>query len=85
MMHSDQGAQFSLKEFTEFCKSKRIVQSMSKASYPYDNAPMERYFNTLKKELLNLHTYHTHSNLNLAIEEFAYCVNWKRIYSARRR
>lgn len=24
--------------------------SMSKAGYPYDNAPMERYFNTLKNE-----------------------------------
>ena len=26
----------------------RSAQSMSKAGYSYDNAPMERYFNTLK-------------------------------------
>ena len=25
---------------------------MSKVGYPYDNAPMERYFNTLKNELI---------------------------------
>ena len=30
---------------------------MSRAGYLYDNAPMERYFNTLKTELLNVHEY----------------------------
>ena len=34
--------------------SRKIRQSMSRAGYPYDNAPMERYFNTLKTELLNV-------------------------------
>lgn len=45
---------------------------MNKAGYPYDNAPMERYFNTLKNELINLHNYHTEKELYIAIEEFAY-------------
>ena len=45
---------FTSKEFTEFCESVGITQSMSKAGYPYDNAPMERYFNTLKNELMIL-------------------------------
>lgn len=48
MLHSDQGSQYTSKEFTEFCEKLGITQSMSKAGYPYDNAPMERYFNTLK-------------------------------------
>ena len=30
---------------------------MSRAGYSYDNAPIERYFNTLKTELLNVHKY----------------------------
>lgn len=72
LLHSDQGSQFTSKEFTEYCKSKGIIQSMSKAGYPYDNAPMERYFNTLKTELLNLHIYRTDVELNQSIEEFAY-------------
>ena len=46
LVHSDQGSQYTSKEFTEFCESFGITQSMSKAGYPYDNAPMERYFNT---------------------------------------
>lgn len=45
---------------------------MSKAGYPYDNAPMERYYNTLKNELIYLHEYKTEKELNTAVEEFAY-------------
>jgi transposase InsO family protein len=46
ILHSDQGSQYTSKEFVEFCKSAGITQSMSKAGCPYDNAPMERYYNT---------------------------------------
>ena len=45
---------------------------MSKAGYPYDNAPMERYFNTLKNELIYLHEYHDEDTLYSAVENFAY-------------
>ena len=45
-------------EFIDFHASQGIQQSMSKAGYPYDNAPMERYYNTLKNELIELHCYH---------------------------
>lgn len=45
---------------------------MSKAGYPYDDAPMERYFNTLKNECINLHEYHTEEQLYQAVGEFAY-------------
>ena len=53
MIHSDQGSQYTSNKFTEFCETLGITQSMSKAGYPYDNAPMERYFNTLKNDLIN--------------------------------
>ena len=49
-----------------------ITQSMSKAGYPYDNAPMERYFNTLKNECTNLYEYDEEEVLYQADEEFAY-------------
>ncbi len=45
-----------------------ITQSMSKAGYPYDNAPMERYFNTLKNDLIYQHYYRTEEELYTAIE-----------------
>ena len=72
ILHSDQGAQFSSKEFVSFCKSVKITQSMSKAGCPYDNAPMERYYNTLKNEEINLHYYHSEKELDQAVHDFAY-------------
>lgn len=72
LVHSDQGSQYISKEFTEFCESLGVTQSMSKAGYPYDNAPMERYFNTLKYDLIYQHYYHTEQELYTAIEEFSY-------------
>jgi transposase InsO family protein len=45
---------------------------MSKAGYPYDNAPMERYFNTLKNECTNLFEFKTEEALYQAVDEFAY-------------
>lgn len=72
ILHSDQGSQYTSRDFISFCEKAGITQSMSKAGYPYDNAPMERYYNTLKNERINLHYYHTDEELNTAIEEFAY-------------
>lgn len=72
ILHSDQGSQYTSKVFIEFCKSVNITQSMSKAGYPYDNSPMERYYNTLKNELINFHYYHSDDELNKAVNDFAY-------------
>ena len=72
ILHSDQGSQYTSKEFVEFCEKRGITQSMSKAGYPYDNAPMERYFNTLKSELIYQHDYATEAALYKAIENYAY-------------
>jgi len=72
ILHSDRGSQFTSKEFIEFCKSIGITQSMSKPGCPYDNAPMERYFNTLKAELINIHSYWTEAQLYEEIAAYAY-------------
>jgi transposase InsO family protein len=72
ILHSDQGSQYTSKAFTDYCESRGITQSMSKAGYPYDNAPMERYFNTLKNEEINLHNYRSEEELYTAVEQFAY-------------
>ncbi len=72
ILHSDQGSQFTSKEFVEFCESVHITQSMSKAGYPYDNAPMERYYNTLKNEMIYLHHFHSDEELDRAVNDFSY-------------
>lgn len=45
---------------------------MSRAGCPYDNAPIERYFNTLKHKLINLFVFERELELNVAVAEFAY-------------
>ncbi len=72
ILHSDQGTQYTSRAFIEFCESVHVTQSMSRAGYPYDNAPMERYFNTLKNECTNLYTYETEEDLYDSVEEFSY-------------
>lgn len=40
--------------------------------YPDNNAPMERYFNTLKNDFIHQHYYHTKAELYKTVKEFAY-------------
>lgn len=72
ILHSDRGSQFTSKEFIEFCKEHEIIQSMSRAGCPYDNAPIERYFNTLKAELIDLKTFKNEEILYRQINAYAY-------------
>ena len=68
----DQGVQFSSVDFTSFCSSRGITQSMSRAGNPYDNSPMERYYNTLKAELIEQYSFQTDKELDDAIHQYAY-------------
>ena len=82
ILHSDQGSPYTSKAFTDFCEAQELTQSMSKSGCPYDNAPMERYFNTLKNEEIYLHEYHDEESLYRAVEHFAYTTyNHVRPYS----
>jgi len=72
ILHSDQGSQFASYEFRDFCKENKIVQSMSKAGCPYDNAPMERFYNTYKNELINQYIFKDDNALNYATQDFVY-------------
>ncbi|MCI9557767.1 MAG: DDE-type integrase/transposase/recombinase [Lachnospiraceae bacterium] len=57
ILHSDQGYQFPSWEFVSYCKEKKGIQSMSKTGCPDDNAPMERFYNTLKYNHIHPHPY----------------------------
>ena len=72
ILHSDQGSQFTSRKFTEYCLEHGITQSMSKSGCPYDNAPMERYYNSLKEELVNRYYFRTDDELRNAVAEYAF-------------
>ena len=67
---ASQGSQYTSKEFTDYCSDHNITQSMSRAGCPYDNAPMERYFNTLKSELIYQHSYTSEDKLFADIDDY---------------
>lgn len=52
IFHSDRGSQFTSEAFREALKMKNAIQSMSGTGRCYDNARMESFFATLKKEKL---------------------------------
>ena len=45
---------------------------MSKAGCPYDNAPMERFYNTLKNEYINLHYFKDDVSLENGLNEYIF-------------
>ena len=50
IFHSDMGSQYTSHEFEQLLQSNEIKHSFSKKGYPYDNAAMEPFHATLKKE-----------------------------------
>ncbi len=59
ILHSDQGSQYTSKPFVEFCESAHVSQSRMSIR----QRPMERYFNTLKNEYVNLYDFQTEERL----------------------
>jgi transposase InsO family protein len=56
IFHSDQGVQYASEEFRAELKQQGFVQSMSRKGDCYDNAVMESFFGTLKRELVGFTT-----------------------------
>lgn len=79
ILHSDQGSQFCSKEFTEYCSTLKINQSMSRAGCPGDNAVMERFYSTFKNELIYQYHFKTEKELDESVED--YICDW---YNHRR-
>ena len=53
VFHDDQGSQHASRAFQRRLESHGIAQSMSRPGNPWDNAPAESLFKTLKRELVN--------------------------------
>ena len=51
-LHSDRGSQYTSEDFKSALACHNVSQSLSGVGHCYDNARMESFFATLKKELL---------------------------------
>lgn len=83
ILHSDLGSQYTSLEFKEYLSKANIVHSFSGKGNPYDNACIESFHASLKKEEVNLVKYYDFNAARLAI--FQYIESWynrERIHSS---
>ena len=59
IVHSDQGSQYASDDWIRFCERHNLVRSMSRRGNAYDNAAMESFFASLKKERVRRQVYRT--------------------------
>jgi transposase InsO family protein len=52
LLHSDQGSQYTSKNYQYLLNIKNIISSMSHKGCCYDNSVAESFFSSLKRELL---------------------------------
>jgi transposase InsO family protein len=70
MFHSDQGSQFTSTKFKKPLRKHKVEQSLSNAGTPYDNAVVESFFASLKRDEIYQNIYDDINNLNPAVEEY---------------
>ena len=78
-LHSDQGFQYTSKEYINLTKLYNITPSMSRAGTPLDNAPVESFFGTLKSECLYRQKLKIIEQAKQLIDEYIYFYNNDRI------
>ena len=83
LLHSDQGAVYTSKAYTNRLREKKITQSMSRRANCWDNACMEHFFGTLKvesgyNELIKIRTP-TEQEVRALIDNFITYYNNERI------
>ncbi len=78
--HSDRGSQYASRAFQELLREHNITCSMSRRANCWDNAMMESFFATLKKELIHHESYATRDAARHSVFEYI-----ELFYNTRRR
>jgi transposase InsO family protein len=68
--HSDRGSQYASEHYQRRLREERIACSMSRRGDCWDNAPMESFFASLKKELVHGEDYATRDQAKASIFEY---------------
>ncbi|MFC6206282.1 transposase, partial [Levilactobacillus tongjiangensis] len=55
IVHTDRGSAYTSKQFNNFLVPYEVTRSMSRPGTPYDNAPMERWWNEFKTHWMDRH------------------------------
>ena len=68
--HSDRGCQYASERYRQILDDHAIECSMSRRGDCWDNAPMERFMNSLKNEWTNHHPYHDIDQVHHSLFEY---------------
>lgn len=68
--HSDRGSQYASEHYQRRLREERITCSMSRRGNCWDNAPMESFFASLKKEMVHGEDYATREEARASIFEY---------------
>lgn len=81
--HSDRGVQYACEEYRHLLQSNSILRSMSRTGDCWDNAAMESFWSTLKRELVYQENYANRAQAQASIFEYIEVFyNRKRRHSA---
>jgi putative transposase len=79
ILHSDQGYQYTSREYHEAVKLNGITQSMSRKANGLDNACVENFFSHFKTECMYLNKFENPEEVIQAVDKYIYFYNHKRI------
>jgi putative transposase len=80
--HSDRGSQYASHDYQALLKQHGIVCSMSRKGNCWDNAPVERFFSSLKREWTGDRLYRTRQEAIMDVREYvAVYYNAQRLHS----
>jgi transposase InsO family protein len=81
IFHSDQGVQYASERFRKQLRLLGFKQSMSRRGNCWDNAPIESYFATVKKELIYTREWSSKRELEDALKDYTGFYNYHRLHS----
>ena len=79
LLHSDQGSQYTSRQYKNLLKNYHITQSMSRKGNCLDNACMENFFGHLKAELMYINRFRNKQEVIQAVHEYIQFYNEARI------
>lgn len=82
IFHSDQGGQYRSLEFRNLLLGHKVRQSFSEPGVPYDNAPMESFFASLKVEEIYRFRYAGIYDLTASLRDYISFYNNKRPHTS---
>lgn len=82
LFHSDRGSQYTAHELRSLLLGCGVKQSFSAPGVPYDNAPMESFFASLKVEETHRYRYANMRDLTASLREYISFYNERRLHSS---